>query len=258
MKISLCTTCSGRLEHLRQTLPANLAVLAGQTDLEFVVLVYGCTETWDWLQKKYVGSDELVSGRLRCLKLRRAGDWHTAHAKNLAHVHARGSFLVNADADNFFTVNWIQNLRHAMGSNYKFRTGPRYDQDDSPGRLGFFKRDFLDIGGYNESLPYKDWYADDADIADRAAHHGIWTVQLPAAPYIKHSNMLRCPSSRNESEAQAMVETRCADVKERSKTQHGIFANCGRMWAVGGVRDLLTYDIIEKAQDNMLLKKEVA
>ena len=62
LKISLCTM-QGRIEHLRQTLPANMAVCADDPDVEFVLLDYQSDDGSPFVREEFAAP--IAAGRLR-------------------------------------------------------------------------------------------------------------------------------------------------------------------------------------------------
>ena len=100
LKISFCTTCKGRLEHLKQTLPANIEACKGYPNTEFVILDYDSRDGLEqWIKDNF--QEEIKSGLVRYAKLDGATDFKMAHAKNMVHRLATGDVLCNVDADNF-------------------------------------------------------------------------------------------------------------------------------------------------------------
>src|SRR5580692_8143494 len=101
--IAFCTTCKGRLQHLRETLPQNIFDNADYQNCKFVVLNYGSPDGMnDYLREMFGGF--VAMGKLAVYSFREAGGFQMAHAKNMAHragMIERADILVNVDADNF-------------------------------------------------------------------------------------------------------------------------------------------------------------
>lgn len=54
MKISFCTTCMGRLHHLKETVRKNLTDNADWADLEYVIVDYNSEDgTGDWVKSQF-------------------------------------------------------------------------------------------------------------------------------------------------------------------------------------------------------------
>src|SRR5579862_9751601 len=98
-KVCFATTCRGRAEHIKKTLPINLENNKKGT---FVLLDYGSPD--DLIE--YISSNhvkDLESGRLVLYSLE-AERFRMSHAKNVAHrcaILEGADVLVNLDADNF-------------------------------------------------------------------------------------------------------------------------------------------------------------
>src|SRR5580692_6905946 len=94
MKIAFCTTCRGRVQHLKLTLPQNLL---DNPEALFIVVDYGSPD--DLLSfLSSIENERLIVYSLKsdCFRM--------AHAKNVAHriaIRAGADVLVNLDADNY-------------------------------------------------------------------------------------------------------------------------------------------------------------
>jgi hypothetical protein len=94
-EFSLCTSCMGRLEHLKRTLPLSLS----HECAEVLLVDYSCPDrSGDWAEKTF--SVEIETGRLRVFRVNGRTEYHHAHARNVSHVRAGGEVLINADTDN--------------------------------------------------------------------------------------------------------------------------------------------------------------
>src|SRR5688572_15135597 len=117
-RISLCTTCMGRLHHLKETLPRNLEDNKDCPELEFVVLDYNSPDsTGAWLHETY--PDLIHSGRLKYFRTTEPKYFHMAHSKHVAHRLATGDIVCNVDADNFTGPGFASKLAEM------FLRGPR-------------------------------------------------------------------------------------------------------------------------------------
>ncbi len=210
LKVSYCTTCRGRLPHLKQTLPANLAAEKDNPNVEFVVLDYGDEgkdgNLGEWIKQTF--PEELASGRLRYARYE-APHFAMAHAKNMAHRLATGDIVCNVDADNFIAPNfspWLTQQfaydRHAVVSvqmtkvaddlAHKFKRlvgRPASTIGSIGGRLAIRRDDFERLGGYHEK--YSAWGEEDVNLVLRARQAGLDMVKLPEALIggaIQHGN----------------------------------------------------------------------
>jgi len=174
--ISFCTACKNRLWQLRQTLPANLAVLAPHADCELVLVDYDSNdELEDWVRAFLAARP---GSRLRFAKLLERRDWHTSIGKNLAHRLGRGRWLVNLDADNFIG-DQIALLRHiwtAHGDAALHLSSGSWP-DGTEGRIGLPRTRFQRLGGYDESFLPSGYQ--DLDLLRRARWSGVPVLSLP-------------------------------------------------------------------------------
>ena len=188
MKIALCTTCKGRAEHIKQTLPRNLADNASYKDAVFVLLDY---DSQDDLAQ-YVSSvhaRDIASGRLVVYHYKNGGaPFHMAHAKNMAArcgILEGADVLVTLDADNFTGEGFAQFLAerfHEPGVRpgiylcpdfpliRSLPHGPTRPARGFYGRLALWAKDFIKLGGYDEI--YDTWRGEDIDITCRLQRMG--------------------------------------------------------------------------------------
>ena len=106
--VSIITTCKGRLDHLKQSLPTWLVQnYAGAW--EIVVVDYDCPDgTAEWLRS--LGTD-----RVRCVEVRdNALPFHMNHARNVGVTAASGGVLALLDADNIASPEYLTRGINAM------------------------------------------------------------------------------------------------------------------------------------------------
>lgn len=195
--VSYCTTCKGRLQHLKKTLIANMEAEQGNPNVEFVVLDYGCPDgTFDWLRQRFPG--EIRSGRLRCARYNSAPTFEHAHAKNMAHRLATGSILCNVDADNFIAPNFSQWLAQTFAANpativlnMPVTLGRELEQKivwrllrkrlpthGLAGRIAIGRADFERLRGYDENS-FSGSGGEDIDFGLRSRELGLRAVRMP-------------------------------------------------------------------------------
>lgn len=183
--IVFCTTCKGRTQHLRQTLPANIADNADYANAKFLVLDYGDPgELAAYIRDFHAGS--LESGRVVYYRYPDAGQFRMAHAKNMAHrlgILEGADVLVNLDADNFTGEGFARYVadqfiaangeRILLWANM-IKEGPERTPRGISGRIAVTPQSFLLVGGYDEK--YRDWSPDDKDFdarLRRLGHHRV-------------------------------------------------------------------------------------
>lgn len=213
LKISYCTSCKGRLEHLKQTLPANLNAEKQNPHVEFVVLDYGDTDgLGEWIHEHF--QPEIESGRLRYARFE-TEYFRMAHAKNMSHRVATGDILCNVDADNFLAPNFSRWLEKTFKANPQSvvtslaltpagvlkQRGERILKGKSPalsrdggigGRIAIRADNFYRLGGYDERI--EGWGPDDLQFCLRARDSGLEAVRIPPdmeGRSIDHSNETR-------------------------------------------------------------------
>jgi hypothetical protein len=186
-RIALCTTCKGRVQHLRETLPKNLADNAGYDNALFLVLDYGDADGMAEYVKTAHAAD-LASGRLVYYRHDNGGAFHVAHAKNMAArcgMLEGAEILVTLDADNYTGAGFAQfvadGLREPRITPGVFLVpdhlliqstphGPLRPCRGFAGRLAVWTQDFVKTGGYDEV--YNTWRGEDIDLNFRLERMG--------------------------------------------------------------------------------------
>jgi hypothetical protein len=179
--VVFCTTCKGRAQHLKQTLPMNLVDNESYPKAKFVILDYDSRDDLaNYLSVCQRGA--IDSGKLAVYKFPIPTGFKMAHAKNLAHrlgLLEGADVLVNLDADNFtgrhFAGYVADNFSRANGGIFLWanRNQPvevRFPKGCS-GRIIESPAAFLKAGGYDEAK-YNTWGPDDKDFNFRLKRLG--------------------------------------------------------------------------------------
>ena len=196
-RIAFCITCKGRTQHLKETLPQNIADNAVYGNAVFVVLDYNSPdECADYIRTVHV--HDLESGRLVYYKNPEPDKFHMAHAKNMAHrcgMREGATILVNLDADNFTTPDFASYI----ADQFKQETGcflwARMIKGVLPrginGRIAVTKHAFINAGGYDEK--YDTWNHDDKDFNLRLRRLGYSGRQIHPRylDAIRHTDRMR-------------------------------------------------------------------
>ena len=168
MRIAFCTTCRGRVQHLRETLPKNLADNADYEDAVFVVVSYGDGDGLDDFMRSPDIAKEIESGRVVYYQFPEPTKFEMAKAKNVAHrcgMREGAAVLVNLDADNFTTPGFASYIAAQYEEEPNCFLWAKMIKGVLPrginGRLVMTKHAFLNIGGYDEK--YNEWGHDDRD-----------------------------------------------------------------------------------------------
>lgn len=162
-RISFCTTCKGRLWQLEQTISKNIAML--DDDCEIVLLDY---QSEDGL-KDYIFNNfsEYLGNKLKYYCMEENYNFTMSYAKNVVHKLASGEILFNLDADNLIHETLINELRELKDHHILI---PRFSRhltnEGSYGRLGYTRKAFYGLNGYNENII--GMKADDGDFVGRA------------------------------------------------------------------------------------------
>jgi hypothetical protein len=197
MRIAFCVTCKGRAQHVKQTLPKNLADNAGYRDCVFIVLDYSSTDDLlEYLKSEHQA--DILCGKLVVYSFRGADKFKMAHAKNLAHrcgILEGADILVNLDADNYTGSGFARYIADTMRSDDKFlgigdmAPGPR--KRGVSGRIALHRHAYLNAGGYDER--FTTWAPDDKDLDHRLRRMGYERLMLGDhyLECIRHSDKLR-------------------------------------------------------------------
>ena len=169
-RISICTTCMGRTHDLKETLPVNMKDNEDYQNLEFVLVNYASRDDMDeWVKSSF--EKEMESGRLRYVKV--VDDiqyFEMGHSRNIAFKAATGEIVNNVDADNYTNrefASTLNKMAELQPRNAVFAKGKRLMH----GRLGFYKDEFIRIGGYDEDL--SGYGFDDHNLLYRAMASGM-------------------------------------------------------------------------------------
>ena len=168
----------GRLHHLKQTLPRNIAWNADHPDHEYVLLDYNSPDGMgDWVQSEY--GDLLRSGRLVYYRYDDAQFFSYSHARNMAARLCRGEIICNIDADNLTGPGFARYIEGAMKDKdllvgCELEKGvftPILNDYGFTGRMAVRRQAFLDTGGYDEDMIA--WGYEDIDLYHRLGRRGL-------------------------------------------------------------------------------------
>ena len=181
--VAFCITCKNRVQHLRQTLPQNLADNADYPNARFILLDYASPDDLlEYLKANF--RQAIEAGRLIVYSLRDSGPFRMAHAKNMAHrlgMREQGRILVNLDADNFTGPGFASYLAQqfeAEGSGiFLWAKMVRGEMARGiSGRIAVTAEAFTKSGGYDEQ--FHTWSPDDKDFNLRLQRLGYRSVEI--------------------------------------------------------------------------------
>ncbi len=198
--ISLCTTTMNRLYDLQKTLPVNIELNKDYKKLEFVILDYNSVDDVEkWMKNNMM--KHIRSGLVVYYKTTEPKYYSMSHSRNIAFKVASGDIVNNVDADNFTEfddtndmcfVKYLNRLANEQPRKAIFSKGKRLMH----GRLGFFKDEFIDLGGYDEGLV--GYGHDDKDLMHRAWALGF-TLMWFGGQYVYRIKTSRHDKVRNMS-----------------------------------------------------------
>lgn len=155
-KISFCTVSMNRLQHVMKTLPENMNSNKAYPNLEFVLLDYNSSDGLDaWIYKNF--TKELSDGRLIFKRTDQPKYFQRSHSRNMAFKLATGDIVCNMDADNFAGSNFAEYINKHFQKNQSSFLSVNYNDklnniSDTFGRIACFKKDFEEIGGFDERM----------------------------------------------------------------------------------------------------------
>lgn len=169
-KLTACTPCMNRLSDIKLTLHGNMKECEQYPNMNMVLLDYASHDgLGDWLRVNAM--QYIRSGMLSYYRLDGPKWFHNAHARNIAWRLADGEILFNVDAEAFIGSGFAD-LINRMANCVPNKAGFFRSRQMLRGRIGFYKRDFVEeLGGFDEDLvDYSPW---DRDIFSRASCLGF-------------------------------------------------------------------------------------
>lgn len=245
--IVFCTTCRNRTQHLRVTLPRNMA---DNPKSKFVVLNYSSEDNLlEWIFSAM--GHEIDKGRLVVYSVLGEPVFRMAHAKNMGMRCAmleEARILVTVDADNFtgpgfedFIESWFHRDHNiflcpkAIGQGTAHaRVAPR----GVAGRLAVREQDFLKCGGYDEK--YITWQGEDVDIVARLKRMGYSPrfIDQKYLDAIGHSSDVRFKEYPHAKQYETDEEVKRINNEKHTVVNHGMIG-CGTVYRnMGGRVDI--------------------
>jgi hypothetical protein len=221
-----------RLHTLREVLPRNLEDNRHYSKLEWLLLDYNSSDGLeDWVATEM--REHIESGLLTYCRTTQPQYYSMTHSRNLAFKLASGAIVHNVDADNYTNhgfAPYLNRLANQCPERAVFAKGMRLLR----GRLGFYRRDFIDIlGGYDEDL--KGYGHDDRDLFERAMHSGF-TLLWFGGRFVDRIRTPRSVVGQNmQNRNWRETETRNKAISEASIRAGRYRANGGRRWGCGTV-----------------------
>lgn len=166
--ISICTTCMDRLVDLKKTYLKNIEDNKDYPHLEWVLVNYNSKDDLDtWTAMN-------LPKCVRYYKTEKPKFYSMAHSRNMAFGLALGDIVTSVDADHFINKGFahkINELANTLGRKHIFVKSEQKNR----GRIAMFKKDFCELGGYDEDL--RDYGHEDRDLLFRACAMGFKVVK---------------------------------------------------------------------------------
>jgi glycosyltransferase involved in cell wall biosynthesis len=175
-RFSIITTCMGRLEHLRRSLPAMV-----EQGADVVVVDYSCPDRCgDWVQSAFP--------QVRVVRVEGKTRFHAAHARNCGAAAAQSDWLLFLDADRVLAPGFADAIGALMSPGTFHHPSPLTTR---LGQLLVAATDFHGVGGYDEVI--RDWGGEDTDLSRRLGLAGLSHVGMPDSLMgrIEHGDELR-------------------------------------------------------------------
>ena len=175
-KISLCMPCMNRADEAKVAILRNIKENADYKNFEIVLLDYNSTDgLGQWVHAEMM--DYIESGLLVYYRTEEPEFWCPQHSRNVAMKLGSGDIINMVDANKFTTegfATYINAIANQIGRPAVFARAMGKNSSKSYfrlfGRIGFFYRDFIRLGGYNEELSGYGWQ--DRDLLYRAMAFG--------------------------------------------------------------------------------------
>ncbi|MEA1927460.1 MAG: glycosyltransferase [Candidatus Auribacterota bacterium] len=172
-RISLVTTCKGRLSQLQQTIEGCLQ--QNDPNYEYVVVDYDCPEgTAGWVKSR-------PDDRIVVVKIHNRHFFNQSHSRNLGARFATGEILVFIDADTILEPDFLSSVRKKLRGNSFLTTSMALagekDYGSGAGLMGYggiigcWKKDWEAIRGFDESMV--GWGGEDDDFRRRLRGRGL-------------------------------------------------------------------------------------
>jgi glycosyltransferase involved in cell wall biosynthesis len=177
-QLTAIITCKGRLDHLKQTLPALMV----SPELEVVVVDYDCPDhAGDWVRGTWPTA--------RVVAVSDRPVFNRSEAKNLGAAAASGDWLVFIDADIRVSETFAQDVQARLQPGVFLLADPR--PGDLWGALVVSRADFALCEGYDEAMV--GYGSEDVDIISRLMIAGVREAGFPSLNFgvIPHDAALR-------------------------------------------------------------------
>jgi glycosyltransferase involved in cell wall biosynthesis len=177
-EICCITTCMGRLEHLKQSLPR----IANQPDVSVVVVDYSCPDgAGAWVEANFP--------QVRVVRVEGETVFSRSRARNIGAAAADAPWLAFVDADVLVDPGFSTTVRPLLKPGRFYRPHPT-----APQTFGFViveRSAFEAMGGYDET--FVGWGSEDTDMLQMLEFERLQPTHFPGSllDEIPHTNELR-------------------------------------------------------------------
>lgn len=178
-EISFITTCMGRLDHLRKSLPTWVA----QPDCEVVVVDFSCPErSGDWVDATFPG--------VKVVRVTGQSHFNLSKGRNAGASVASGRWLCMVDADVMLAEDFAASVKPLLDTECFLRAEPGANKE-LMGTVLISRDAFKAVEGYDDVI--EGWGAEDHDIYLRLQRGGQHQTTFPARLLtpIHHGDSLR-------------------------------------------------------------------
>jgi glycosyltransferase involved in cell wall biosynthesis len=178
--ISAITTCKGRLEHLKRTLPTAV----GQPGMSHVLVDWSCPQgAGDWARQEY-------GDKVRVVKVPGQASFNPSASRNVGAQRADGRWLMFRDADISLASSFAERVIPLLAKGF-FYVPKRDLQGPWAGVVVMSRADYLAVGGYDDVM--QGWGYEDKDMYTRLQLAGVKVRLFPEEliGWIDHDNAMR-------------------------------------------------------------------
>lgn len=194
---AIVTTCKGRLDHLKQTLPQ----FAKQSRTQVIVVDYACPQgSGDWVRQNFPQVSIVgVAG----------GEYFRAnHARNSGAAGATAPYLIFLDADTLIADDFVSSVERSLAEGVFLRF--RFPQgNDLNGACVVPAEAFHAVGGYDEVI--EGYGGEEQEFYWRLRRQGLKLHNLAAEGLcrpIAHDNQSRIAFHREKDMVRAFLQVR--------------------------------------------------
>lgn len=228
-KISICTNCMGYLEFLKKTYIKNIEDNIDYPEVEFVLLNYNSKDGLDeWVRENLMKYIEM--GTLNYYYTTEPIYYSMTHSRNASFKLAQGEIVNNVDADHYVNKGFAERI-NILANNFPHKTVFVKSRQKNRGRLGLYKKEFLELGGYDENI--KDYGFDDSDLLFRASALGYQAVKFTGDFFVLAEDHDRHPVDNYENKNWKYKQRMNTLISMLNLLYRRYIANNGKSWGTG-------------------------